>query len=336
MAHRHPRSLSLTRRRMLQAGSAAATLPLLTHRLAAAETWDLATAFPEGTAQATNVALFAEDIAAASAGGLTVAPFFNGSLLGSGEIGAAVRAGDVPLGELLLAAVQGGDEIVQVDSLPFLANDYDKALRLWQVSRQRVQKRLWDSGLSLLFVAPWPNWGLLSRVPVEKVADFPGLAIGVQTPLEADFVSRLGSQSQVLGLAAIQNAIATGRIDAAFLPPAIAATVTDWTAGTSFLAIDAWWLKSAVVANKQMFEAESTARQEQVIAAGNNAESRAWVAAQRDAQSAQTQIERVGLSYRTPSQELLQALRSAAQGVGSDWLRRAERPGEALLRAYRA
>ena len=71
-----------------------------------------------------------------------------------------------------------------VDSLPFLATDYDQAWKLWQASRPVIEKLLEKQRLKVLYAVAWPPQGFYSKFDVTTGGDLKGLKLRAYNPLQ--------------------------------------------------------------------------------------------------------------------------------------------------------
>src|SRR5581483_1237523 len=122
---------ALPRRTEMVRTSIAAAL-VAASALAAAQTrWDMPTPYPDTNFHTKNVVQFADDVAKATGGKLTITVHSNGSLIKMPEIKRAVQTGQVPIGELLISVLSNESPLFGFDSNPFLANSYAKERKLW-------------------------------------------------------------------------------------------------------------------------------------------------------------------------------------------------------------
>jgi len=125
-----------------------------------AEAWDMPTPYPDATFHTANIHQFAEEVAAATDGALTITVHSAGSLFKHPEISKAVRGGQVPIGEFFLSLLANDNPVFGADSLPFLATSYDDAERLWAAQKSVIEGLLDEQGLMVLYAVPWPPQGL--------------------------------------------------------------------------------------------------------------------------------------------------------------------------------
>ena len=128
--------------------------------------WDLPAAYPATNFHTENLQQFADDVDKASAGKLKITVHANASLFKAPEIKRAVQGGQAQIGEILLVNFQNEWQIFGADGLPFLADSYDEAAKLYKVQKPMMDKKLAEQGMMVLYAVPWPPQGIYSKKPI--------------------------------------------------------------------------------------------------------------------------------------------------------------------------
>ena len=97
--------------------------------------WTMATPYGDASFHTQNNKQFAEDVAEATDGELTITVHSGGSLVSHGEIKSSVRRGTIDAGEVFLSVLSNDDPIFEVDTLPGVAGSYDDAYALWEATK---------------------------------------------------------------------------------------------------------------------------------------------------------------------------------------------------------
>ncbi|MEL7216765.1 MAG: C4-dicarboxylate ABC transporter substrate-binding protein, partial [Pseudomonadota bacterium] len=134
-----------------------------------ADTWDMPTPYGDATFHTVNIRTFADDVAAATDGDLTITVHSAGSLFPHSEIKNAVRSRQVPIGEFFLSRLSNEDLAYGIDSQPFVATSYADAEKLWAAQKPVITELLAEQGLMPLFSVPWPAQGLYTNGEVADV-----------------------------------------------------------------------------------------------------------------------------------------------------------------------
>lgn len=328
--------LRLDRRGFGLALGAAGLLSALPRGAAAARPWRLASAWPDGTYQTINTQLFAEDFAALTGGKQTIEVYSNGTLYPLDQIAGAVGSGQAEMGELLFAWLGGQLPVAEADSIPFLAVGYDEARELWRASRNVFALAFARLNLIPIYAVPWPPIGLFSRYPVTEAADLSGRRFLATSGVTERFAILVGAEPVRLTPAQALQGYNQGLFDAAFVPAVEGFGAGTLAAPTYYYDVGAWVPKNGVVMNKALYEAQPTSTQELLIAAGERAEAAGWAASRQEYANRLLLVRSMGALVETPSPALRESLREVGTQLAIDWLGRAGRDGEDLLRQYRS
>jgi len=317
--------------KFLAAGAVALTAAGTTVR---AETWDMATPYPDATFHTQNIVKFAEDVAAATDGGLEIKVHSAGSLFKHPEISRAVRSGQVPAGEFFLSLLNNDNRAFGVDSLPFLATNYDDAERLWAAQRPVVEKLLDAQGMMVLYAVPWPPQGLYTTKPVTSVDDLAGLKFRTYNSTLETFATMVGAAPTQVEVPDIPQAFSTGRVEAMITSPSTGVNSKAWDFLSNYTDIQAWIPKNIVVVNKRAFRRLDEATQQAVLEAAKRAEARGWEMSRAETSSKTAELAENGIEVQEPSDALMAGLREIGAKMVEEWTASAGDEGAAILADY--
>src|SRR4051812_45727607 len=102
--------------------------------------WDLPAAYPANNFHTENLTQFAADVDKATGGKLKITVHANASLFKAPEIKRAVQGGQAQIGEILLVNFENEWKIFGADGIPFLADSYDVAMKLWRAQKPLLDK----------------------------------------------------------------------------------------------------------------------------------------------------------------------------------------------------
>ena len=112
--------------------SAILTSLLISMGAAQAETWNMALAYGASNFHSANATEFANAVTEKSGGKLTIKTHPGGSLFKGGAILRAVQTGQTQIGERFMSAHGSFDPLLEVDSIPFVAQTYSDAEKLYK------------------------------------------------------------------------------------------------------------------------------------------------------------------------------------------------------------
>src|SRR3982750_3168797 len=113
--------------------------------------WDLPAAYPASNFHTENLTQFPADVDKASGGKLKITVHPNASLFKANEIKRAVQGGQAQIGEVLLVNFQNEWQPYGVDGIPFLADSYAQAMKLYKAQKPALEKKLAEQGMQLVY-----------------------------------------------------------------------------------------------------------------------------------------------------------------------------------------
>ncbi|EYD72766.1 TRAP transporter substrate-binding protein [Limimaricola hongkongensis] len=283
---------------------------------ASAQNWDMPTPYGDSTFHTQNIMQFADDVRAATDGGLDITIHSAGSLIPHAEIKNAVRSRQVPIGEFFLSQLSNEDLAYGLDSQPFLATSYEEAQALWAAQKPVIAELLAEQGLMPLFSVAWPAQGLYTNGEIETVEDLNGLRFRAYNAVLEEFTAKAGAAPVQVEASDIPQAFSTGQVEAMITSPSTGVNSTAWDFVSHYSPINAWIPKNIVVVNQRVFDRLDEATQEAVLAAAATAETRGWEMSATEAEQQTAALAENGITVYEPSAALLDGLK----GIGSEML----------------
>lgn len=314
-------------------GIAAVALTISTAQVRA-ETWDMATPYPDATFHTQNINQFAADVAEATKGELEIKVHSSGSLFKHPEISKAVRGGQIPAGEFFLSLLNNDNPAFGADSLPFLATNYEDAERLWAAQRPVVEKLLDKQGLIALFAVPWPPQGLYTTKPIASVEDLSGLKFRTYNSTLETLASKAGAAPTQVEVPDIPQAFSTGRVEAMITSPSTGVNSQAWDYLSNYTDIQAWIPKNIVVVNKRAFRRLEESVQQALLDAAAKAQVRGWEMSKAETTTQTAALADNGLDVQQPTEELMNGLRSIGATMLDEWKKESGEGGVAIISSY--
>ncbi len=313
----------------------AATLTLMLAGTVQAQTkWDLPAAYPASNFHTENLVQFANDIDKASGGKLKITVHANASLFKAPEIKRAVQGGQAQIGEILLVNYQNEWQIFGADGLPFLADSYDEAAKLWKVQKPILEKKLNEQGMSVLYAVAWPPQGVYSKKPLASAADMKGLKWRAYSPATSRIAELVGAQPVTVQAAEVSQAFATGVTESMMSSGSTGADAKLWEHVKYWYDTQAWLPKNAIIVNKAAMDALDPATRAAVLKAAADAETRGWVASKKANIDSLDKLKAGGMQILPPSPQLKADLKKVGDTMLKEWLDKAGPEGKALVDAF--
>ena len=313
---------------------AAGLVAVLVAGSALAETWDMPTPYPEGNFHTQNIIQFAEDVNAAAGGDLEIVVHPAGSLIKHPEIKNAVRSGQVPVGEFLLSRLSNENPVFGVDSVPFLANSYEAAEKLWAASREVTEALLARQNMTILFAVPWPPQGIYADGEIASLDDMSGLKFRTYNAATERLAQLAGAVPTQVEVPDVSQAFATGRVEAMITSPSTGVNIKAWDFLSHYYDTQAWLPKNVTVINVDAFEALSPELQDVVMTAAAEAERRGWEASRTETAEKTQALSDNGIAVAAPSDALAAGLREIGTTMAEEWAERAGDEGATILQSY--
>jgi len=315
--------------------TAAAFLALGTTSALATD-WDMPTPYGDTNFHTVNIKQFADEVREATGGELDITVHSSGSLIKHADIKNSVRRGLVPIGEVIMSRLANEDPLFEVDSVPYLASNYDEAWKLWQASKGILSERLKKQRLILLFSVPWPPQGIYTRFPVKTGQELRGVKMRAYNKSSEQIANLLGALPTQVEVPDIPTAFGTGRVDAMITSPSTGANTRAWDYLTDFNHAQLWLPKNMVIINAKAFNRLPDNAKKAVMAAAKRAEKRGWEASKKETEAKIAIMRDNGIQISEPSDALMKRLKAVGESMTAEWLERAGKDGEKLLKAYHA
>jgi TRAP-type C4-dicarboxylate transport system substrate-binding protein len=297
-------------------------------------TWDMPTPYGDSVFHTQNIMQFAEDVAEATDGALSITVHSAGSLYAHPEIRDSVRRGLAPIGEILMSQLANEDAVFGVDSVPFLAASYDDAARLWEASRDQIAAKLADQGLTLLYAVPWPGQSLYVTEEVTSTEQLQGVNFRAYNTATERLAQLMGAVPTTVEAGDIPTAFSTSRISAMITSPSTGVSSQAWDFVGHYIDTQAWLPKNMVFVNTRAFDALPADQQDALIEAAAQAELRGWEMSVAETEAKIATLEENGMQVHQPSPELAKQLREIGETMTAEWKKAAGPEGELILDNY--
>ena len=297
--------------------------------------WDLPAAYPAANFHTENLVQFANDVDKATAGKLKITVHANASLFKAPEIKRAVQGGQAQMGEVLLVNFQNEWQLYGIDGLPFLADSYDAAMKLYKAEKPALEKKLAEQGMMLLYTVPWPPQGIYVNKPISSAADLKGVKWRAYSPATARIAELVGAQPVTVQAAELSQAMATGVVESYMSSGSTGYDTKTYEHIKYWYDTQAWLPKNAVIMNKAAFDALDKPTQAAVLKAGADAETRGWALSQQKNGEYVDLLKKNGMTILPPSPQLKSDMQKVGDTMLKEWLEKAGPEGQAVVDAYR-
>ena len=296
--------------------------------------WDLPAGYPATNFHTVNLTDFANDIDKATSGKLKITVHANGALFKAPEIKRAVQGGQAQAGEILMANFQNEWQLFGADGLPFLADSYDEAMKLYKVQKPFLEKKLAEQGMALLYAVPWPPQGIYVKKPINSGADLKGVKWRAYSPATARIAELVGAQPVTVQAAELSQAMATGVVESYMSSGSTGFDTKTYEHIKYWYDTQAWLPKNGVIVNKAAFDALDAPTRAAVLKAAADAEVRGLAASKKANTESLDKLKANGMSIVAPSAQLKADMKKVGDVMLKEWLEKAGPEGKAMVDAY--
>jgi TRAP-type C4-dicarboxylate transport system substrate-binding protein len=298
-------------------------------------TWDLPTAYPASNFHTENLVTFAADVEKASGGKLKINLHPNASLFKAPEIKRAVQGNQAQAGEFLMVNYENEWPLFGADGIPFLADSYASARKLYEAQKPALERKLGEQGMMLLYTVPWPPQGIYAKKRLNSVGDMKGLKWRAYSPATARIAELVGAQPVTIQAAELTQALATGVVDSYMSSGSTGYDSKTYEHVKYWYDTQAWLPKNAIVANKSAFDKLDKATQTALLKASADAEKRGWALSEEKNGWYLEQLKAKGMSIEKPSPAFKAELQKLGETLLQDWLKKAGPEGKAVVDSFR-
>jgi TRAP-type C4-dicarboxylate transport system substrate-binding protein len=296
--------------------------------------WDLPAAYAPTNFHSINLAEFAADVDKATAGKLKITVHPNASLFKANEIKRAVQGGQAQIGEVLISNFSNEWPLYGADALPFLADSYDEAVKLWRVQKPMFDKKLGEQGMLALYAVPWPPQGIYVKKPIASAADLKGVKWRAYNPQTSRIAELVGAQPVTVQAAELSQALATGVVESYMSSGATGVDSKTYESLKYWYDTQAWLPKNVVLVNKAAFDALDKPTQAALLKAAADAEVRGLAASKKVNTESLEKLKANGMQILQPSPQLKADMKKVGDTMLKEWLDKAGPEGKQLIDAY--
>lgn len=311
-----------------------ASIAVLAVPAAAAEKWDLPTAYPATNFQTVNIHEFAKCVSEGTKGAIEITIHANGALFKGNDIKRAVQTGQAQIGERLLSAHENENPIFGTDSIPFIATSYADSVKLYQAAKPELSKVLEKQGLVLLYSVPWPAQGLFFNKDVESVADMKSVRIRSYNKSTARIAALTGMEPISIEAAEISQALSAGVIQSLITSAVTGQDSKVWEQLDHFYAVNAWMPRNYLILNKGVYDALSDENRTAVTNCSAKAEAAGLEKSEAANEAALAALKKNGMRVIEPNEKMTKELRDIGDTMSKEWVANAGDMGKSVMDAF--
>jgi len=258
-----------------------------------------------------------------------------GSSLIKGNPLKAVKDGTVAMTDMFIPFTSGGGKVFGISALPFIAQSYDDAYRLYQISKPAYEKTAKKWNQKLLYSVTWPPSGFYSNKAMTSITDFKGAKTRTYDKNSAAFVNQAGGNAVALPWGEVYSSLRTGMVNSVITSSASGKDGKFWEVLNNFTKINYAYPLQAVTINLDYWNSLSKDQKSAMLKAADEIEKSQWQASKKENKIALETLKKNGMNVSEASPELKAELDKIANDLLEKYLDGANSQIKSIFKEYR-
>lgn len=258
-----------------------------------------------------------------------------GSSLVKGNPLKAVKDGTVAMTDMFIPFTSGGGKVFGISALPFIAQSYDDAYRLYQISKSAYEKTAKKWNQKLLYSVTWPASGFYSDKKMESLSDFKGVKTRTYDKNSANFVKMAGGNAVSLAWGEVYSALRTGLVNSVITSSSSGKDGKFWEVLSDFTKINYAYPLQAVTINLDYWNSLDKAQQKAMLSAASEIEKAQWNAVKLEDKNALDTMKKNGMKVSNASPKLKEKLQVIANKMLEEYLKGANSQIKNIFKEYK-
>lgn len=263
---------------------------------------------------------------------ITVHP---GSALIKGNPLKAVKDGTVAMTDMFIPFTSGGGKVFGISALPFIANSYDDAFKLYQLAKPAYEKIAKKWNQKLLYSVTWPASGFYSKKDVNSISDFKGVKTRTYDKNSASFINKAGGSAVALPWGEVYSSLRTGMVDSVVTSSSSGKDGKFWEVLSNYTKINYAYPLQAVTINLDYWNSLDKNQKEAITKAATQIEKAQWKAVKLEEKNALEVLAKNGIKIKEASPELKKQLDVIANDLLKNYLDGANSQIKSIFKEYR-
>lgn len=263
---------------------------------------------------------------------ITVHP---GSALIKGNPLKAVKDGTVAMTDMFIPFTSGGGKVFGISALPFIANSYEDAYKLYQLAKPAYEKTAKKWNQKLLYSVTWPASGFYSKKDVTSISDFKGVKTRTYDKNSASFINMAGGSAVALPWGEVYSSLRTGMVDSVVTSSSSGKDGKFWEVLDNYTKINYAYPLQAVTINLDYWNSLDKFQKEALIKAAVEVEESQWKAVRVEEKTALEVLAKNGIKISEVSPALKKELDLIANDLLNKYLDGANLEINTIFKEYR-
>lgn len=297
--------------------------------------WDLHLNYSAGNFHSQGAQRFADRVAEATNGELTIV-LHPGSSLGfkGPELLRAVAEGQLAIAEVPTGMVEGDAPVLALTAQPFIsANAFEQRL-LYQLAKPKYAKKLKDFNQMTLYTSVWPFSGIYTQRPIKSASDLNGLKMRVYDGTGLAFGKATGIAARKMPFSEVYPAMKAGLMDSMYTSSVSGVDAKAWEMLKYFTPINIVGPVNMINVNMDAWNKLDKKIQATVLEIAAQMEDEMWnLAGDMDRKSRATLVGN-GMIIDPVSKQFRAELNAIGEKLRAQWAQKAGADAQAILKEY--
>ncbi len=258
-----------------------------------------------------------------------------GSSLVKGNPLKAVKDGTAPMTDMFIPFTSGGGKVFGISALPFVANSYDDAFKLYQLSKPAYDAVAKKWNQKMLYAVTWPPSGIYTKKAINSTKDFAGVKARTYDKNSANFVKMAGGNAVALPWGEVYSALQTGMVNGVVTSSASGKDGKLWEVLSNFTKINYAYPLQAVTINLDYWNSLSAEQKDAMLKAAKETEALQWEASKAEDAIALKALSDNGMKVDTASHMLKQELNDVSKKLLEEYLKDAGDDVKKIFNEYK-
>ena len=297
--------------------------------------WDMHLNYPAGNFHSEGAKRFADRVAEATGGELTIA-LHPGAALGfkGPELLRAVAEGQLAIAEIPTGMVEGDAPILALTAQPFISTNAFEQRLLYQLSKSAYANVLKEFKQFTLYATVWPFSGIYTQRPIESIGDLKGLKMRVYDGTGLTFGKATGIAARKMPFSEVYPAMKAGLLDSMYTSSVSGVDAKAWEVLKYYTPINIVGPVNMINVNLEAWNKLSEEVQAKVLEAATEIEDDMWnLAGEMDRNSRALLIENE-MTVSKVSKQFRTELNNLGTELRKEWAEKAGVDAQAILEQY--
>ncbi|MDA3791491.1 MAG: TRAP transporter substrate-binding protein [Desulfobacula sp.] len=297
--------------------------------------WDLHLNYPAGNFHSKGAQRFADEVAKATNGELTIVLHPGASLGFKGpELLKAVAEGQLAVAEIPTGMVEGDAPVLALTAQPFISTNAFEQRLLYQLSKPVYAETLKKFNQITLYTSVWPFSGIYTQRQIQSESDLKGLKMRVYDGTGLSFGEATGIAARKMPFSEVYPAMKAGLLDSMYTSSPSGVDAKAWEVLKYFTPINIVGPVNMINVNQAAWDKLDKKIQTIVLEIAAQMEDDMWnLAGDMDRKSRATLMEN-GMTISPVSKAFRAQLNAIGEKLRGEWAKKAGKDAQGILSEY--